>query len=192
MWGKNDQGNTRQPLVAWETITPRNVNVGLKIQCFKQQAKLLKLKNATKLMSGHQSEWVCIALGLIKSVLKTGPNKKEQRFWIPSEALLLLNELEMDSKTVNIILRGWFEVRPKLSFDFQHDFIPVSLSIKQALLLTWFLDERRFEEGGGFLPTSEQGAYSRSETFGHHKVAGDWKSRFRAYRAPPGSLVRAR
>lgn len=31
LWGKNDQGQTRQPLVAWETITHCNIDGGLAI-----------------------------------------------------------------------------------------------------------------------------------------------------------------
>lgn len=66
----------------------------------------------------------------LTSALKTGPDKKEQRFWSPSEALLLVEELKTDSKTMNILLEGGFEVRPKLLFEFKHDFIPANLSIR--------------------------------------------------------------
>lgn len=38
LWGKNDQGKPRQPLVAWEMITQHTIVGGLEIQCFKQQA----------------------------------------------------------------------------------------------------------------------------------------------------------
>lgn len=135
LWGKNDQGNPRQPLIAWDTITHGNTRGGLEIQCFEQQTKLLKLRNFARLLKGHRSEWVSMAREMIKTSLRSGPDRKEQRLWHPAEAMLLLPDLKTNLKTVNVILEGWFEVRDKLRFEFKHDLIPASVTIKQALLL---------------------------------------------------------
>lgn len=60
--------------------------------------------------------------------------KKEQKFWHPLEAMLLL-ELKTISRTVNVILEGRFKVKNQLNFKFEHNCIQASLIIKHALLL---------------------------------------------------------
>lgn len=51
---------------------------------------------------------------------------------------MLLSELKTDSKTLNVILEGWFEVKQHLSFDFKADCIPAGTTIRQAFLLMNF------------------------------------------------------
>lgn len=65
-----------------------------------------------------------MVLGMVRTTLRAGPDKKEQKFWHPAEAMLLLTKLKIDLKTINVILEGWFEVREQLKFEFKHDLIP--------------------------------------------------------------------
>lgn len=72
---------------------------------------------------------------MMQNSLRYGLDKKEHKFWHTTEAMLLLPNLKTNSKTINVILEGWFEVRNHLKFEFEHDYTPANLTIKQAMLL---------------------------------------------------------
>lgn len=65
----------------------------------------------------------CHALELVRNALRVGPNKKEKIYKTPMEAMLLLDDLIIDSKRVNMILIRWFKVGNSLTFDFKHNFL---------------------------------------------------------------------
>lgn len=67
---------------------------------------------------------------------KIWPQKKITKVMVPDKAMLLCKDLQIDSKIVNKILEGWFEMQSKLQFDQTIDLIPMHLSIQQIYVLT--------------------------------------------------------
>lgn len=102
---------------------------GLNIQPFEHQPMLLKMRCALQVLENHPTEWVQMANDLIRGGLHCGPNKKENRFWSPSEAMLLLGKIDSDSKLVSNILNDWFQACQSLCFDISLNEVPKNLSI---------------------------------------------------------------
>jgi hypothetical protein len=62
--------------------------------------------------------------------------------WIIKEALLLHPDLQVSSKIVYSLLKGWQQVTQKLSFEFRDFPVPSSLTILQAYCLNLTLGEK--------------------------------------------------
>lgn len=112
-----------ESIVAWTTITKTIEEGGLNIKPFEHQARLLRI------VENYPTEWVLMANDILKKSLRQGTNKRKQKSWSTSEALLLLLVLESESSIVKNILGGWFEAKSLLQFDVTLDHIPTCLSI---------------------------------------------------------------
>lgn len=77
---------------------------GLGIMPFDKHARLLKLRCGAQLTERHKTAEVTMAEELIKVDLRSGPFKREQRFWSPQEAILLKVPIHTTAKTVDSIL----------------------------------------------------------------------------------------
>ncbi|KAL3686848.1 hypothetical protein R1sor_013157 [Riccia sorocarpa] len=57
VWGVNDQGQNRIPLIAWEDITQPKKDGGLQIESFQTQGQALRLKQLLRMFENPEEEW---------------------------------------------------------------------------------------------------------------------------------------
>jgi hypothetical protein len=106
LWGFNQEGNPKVPLVSWDKICTHKYEGGTSIISFQLQARLLQLHLVSKLLADHPSAWVNMA-GSIATVLRKGPYKKKLKFWTIPEFILLQPEVKLTYKFIHALKVSW-------------------------------------------------------------------------------------
>jgi hypothetical protein len=122
--------------MAWDKIRRPKVEGGLDLHPLREQARLLKICNVTKLMLNKDTEWVWMSQDLIRRSLNTGADKRETKVWSTQEFLLLNPKIAVHSRTLRYVLEGWKDVRKRLQIVQVDSTIPTSLSVHQAFILS--------------------------------------------------------
>jgi hypothetical protein len=73
---------------------------------------------------------------LIRRILNLGADRRQTKLWSMQEILLLNPEVLVSSRTLRSVLAGWNKVRKRKEFVHKESFIPNSLSIHQAFILS--------------------------------------------------------
>ncbi|KAL3693857.1 hypothetical protein R1sor_007508 [Riccia sorocarpa] len=77
VWGVNDQGQNRIPLIAWEDITQPKKDGGLQIESFQTQGQALRLKQLLRMFENPEEEWV----SALQATLQRAAGKRARRLW---------------------------------------------------------------------------------------------------------------
>ncbi|KAL3691098.1 hypothetical protein R1sor_004749 [Riccia sorocarpa] len=108
LWGKNVNGGSMIPLVAWSEITKAKSKGGLHLTSFHTSSKALRLKMSMKLIQEIEEEWVLTAEQVIKSVRWRGACAADRNSWNRQEILLLGGPKRIPhAPTVTGLLEAW-------------------------------------------------------------------------------------
>ncbi|KAL3698443.1 hypothetical protein R1sor_012519 [Riccia sorocarpa] len=115
LWGKNNAGRNKKPLVAWGTFTRRKTDGALGWPMMEEVAEAFLLKNIAKSIQDHSDDWVQIAQAFVMQTVRDSNRSREIKSWDTTWVLLGLNALKLiDSVTLNRMLKTWFKVKKKL------------------------------------------------------------------------------
>jgi hypothetical protein len=143
MWGTQSGGQAKVPLVAWSRICQPYAEGGLGMLDFKTQAQVFKLQFFAGILGMHNADWVHLACAEMRASLKKGVLKKETKFWMVSEYLLLQPPVKFTSKIIQCLLKSWSAVWPRLKLVLTDGEITWNLSLFHVYCM--------FRKGGEFL-----------------------------------------
>ncbi|KAL3683001.1 hypothetical protein R1sor_001023 [Riccia sorocarpa] len=117
LWGRNPNGKTKKPLIAWEILTRRKQKGGLGWTPMELTAEALLLKNFVKILQNQNNDWVLIAQALIRDTLRNSKNTKEVKSWDASQALFSMQNIKIPhSLILNRMIKAWMKVKKQLSW----------------------------------------------------------------------------
>ncbi|KAL2641260.1 hypothetical protein R1flu_008847 [Riccia fluitans] len=140
LWGVNEQGTLKKPLIAWGKIAQPKDQGGLGLMGFKDRSDALQMRYMTAILDGRNVEWIWIAKRMMRIKLLTRPCKQERKLWTSEMALLLLSSWKFEeAPTVDRLLKVWFRFRKFLRFSDESTVVPANLpivSLKKWWMLT--------------------------------------------------------
>ncbi|KAL3702161.1 hypothetical protein R1sor_020183 [Riccia sorocarpa] len=114
LWGQNDMGKNKQPLIAWSTFEKKKERGGLGWPPLTDMADAFLVRNVIKIITGSSDEWVKIAEEIIKHTLNVLTRHREIKTWKPAEVLLGLDSFRTPaSPTLDRMFKKWFKIRKK-------------------------------------------------------------------------------
>ncbi|KAL3683337.1 hypothetical protein R1sor_001359 [Riccia sorocarpa] len=117
LWGSNETGRKKKPLIAWACLQTRKVDGGLGWPNMENMAEAFLLKNIVKLLAEGEDEWLKIARAIIKQAMQNSNRTNEVKSWSISEILLDLDSFQTRiSPTLDRMLKAWYNVRKKLKW----------------------------------------------------------------------------
>lgn len=133
LWGKNELGEDRNALVAWEDTVQSKAKGGVGLDDLASLSLNLKMRLCGWLLFEDQAIW--IQLSNARS-LNTGFRRKTCRFWSGAKALLLDEKIHIvGSPLLRDIFRGFNKARSRLSFEPVGTVLPSHLNLEQLMLL---------------------------------------------------------
>ncbi|KAL2650604.1 hypothetical protein R1flu_018732 [Riccia fluitans] len=138
LWGVNEQGTLKKPLIAWGKIARPKDQGGLGLMGFKDRSDALQMRYVTAILDGRNVEWIWIAKRMMRIKLLTGPCKQERKLWTSEMVLLLLSSWKFEeAPTVDRLLKVWFRFRKFLRFSGESTVVPANLPI--VSLKKWWM-----------------------------------------------------
>ncbi|KAL2609454.1 hypothetical protein R1flu_028027 [Riccia fluitans] len=138
LWGVNEQGTLKKPLITWGKIARPKDQGGLGLMGFKDRSGALQMRYVTAILDGRNVEWIWIAKRMMRIKLLTGPCKQERKLWTSEMALLLLSSWKFEeAPTVDRLLKVWFRFRKFLRFSGESTVVPANLPI--VSLKKWWM-----------------------------------------------------
>jgi acyl-CoA-binding protein len=135
LWGSNEAGNPKIPLVAWNRLTKPKPQGGLGLVNFQSQSQMMKLRFVTKILQNHNSAWVDIAQQHIREALRHGPYRQQVKLWTCQEYLLLQPSVHLKSAALRSLMKGWKLVLPALKLKVTETHLPHSMTLLQLYYL---------------------------------------------------------
>ncbi|KAL3696981.1 hypothetical protein R1sor_011057 [Riccia sorocarpa] len=115
LWGENEHGKKKRPLIAWATFEKRKHDGGLGWPPHTDMADAFLLKNAAKILKGGQEEWIKIARAMITKALKDSSRTKEIKNWTVEQVFIGLPSFKTGSSpTLDRMLQVWFKAQKRL------------------------------------------------------------------------------
>ncbi|KAL3688474.1 hypothetical protein R1sor_014783 [Riccia sorocarpa] len=134
LWGENQQGRRKKPLLAWDCFERRKEEGGLGWPPLADMAETFLLRNVIKLLTGSTEEWVQIAEALICRKIQNSSKPQEVKNWTKEQVMMGLDNFKIDeSPTLNRMLKAWFKVTRKLKWVKGPGAHPLEASRKLAL-----------------------------------------------------------
>ncbi|KAL3688085.1 hypothetical protein R1sor_014394 [Riccia sorocarpa] len=169
LWGQNNEGRPKIPMVAWEVVLKTKKAGGLGLTAFRELSLAMRTKQLTKLFTHQEEEWVGAAEQLIRSVNKGGREGRERQTWSIQEIVLLQPPKRIPAApTTSGLLDCWHKIREKLKLD---DTVQLSSTMPttKALMLA---------EAQGWIP--REGRMQAQQLARQHKLATltewcDWR-----------------
>ncbi|KAL3683713.1 hypothetical protein R1sor_001735 [Riccia sorocarpa] len=125
LWGENQTGRKKKPLIAWRYFQRRKHDGGLGWPPLQDMADAFLLKNTSKLFTGGNDEWIKLAEAIIKTTLQTSSKPAEVKRWTTQEALLGLDSLIIKgSNTLDRLLKTWYSTKKHLRWNIDKGLIP--------------------------------------------------------------------
>ncbi|KAL3700161.1 hypothetical protein R1sor_018183 [Riccia sorocarpa] len=117
LWGENERGNKKKPLIAWEIFERRKQDGGLCWVSLTDMAAAFLMKNVTKLIVGEGEEWIEMAQQIIMQKVRTLARPQEVKTWNATEILLGIGKITTPSSpTLDRMLKTWFRTRKMLKW----------------------------------------------------------------------------
>ncbi|KAL3695993.1 hypothetical protein R1sor_010069 [Riccia sorocarpa] len=136
LWGKNDLGSSKTPLIAWKYFALRRDQGGLDIIPFQLQGRALKMRHIARILSGEDVEWAAAVRFFLKENISRGTSCRKRRYWSACEAMLLHPNMKIRySRTTATLMDCWKTAVKALRFCGPVFFIPPSLDIDQLFCL---------------------------------------------------------
>ncbi|KAL3676591.1 hypothetical protein R1sor_027015 [Riccia sorocarpa] len=81
LWGSNETGRKKKPLIAWACLQTRKDDGGLGWPNMENMAEAFLLKNIVKLLAEGEDEWLKIARAIIKQAMQNSNRTNEVKRW---------------------------------------------------------------------------------------------------------------
>lgn len=131
LWGKNELGEFRKPLVAWKFTALNQAEGGVGFEDFQSTTLALKMRLCSRLLTEEDTTWVLLARANIARSLDSGFQRRTRRYWMEMEAFLLDENFAISgSLLLHDLLHGFNKVRKHLIFVTDDATLPGSLSIE--------------------------------------------------------------
>ncbi|KAL3695915.1 hypothetical protein R1sor_009991 [Riccia sorocarpa] len=134
LWGVNNQGSYRKPLIAWDRICREKEEGGLGLCTFRTQSLVLKVRLVTRILKGEEAEWISLEKLLVSNFQEKKMNRGKSR---TAREILLLEPLNRiaDSKALDHITQGWARSRARLKPEVASSHLRRSTTMELAIRL---------------------------------------------------------
>ncbi|KAL3690316.1 hypothetical protein R1sor_016625 [Riccia sorocarpa] len=95
LWGQNEMGRNKKPLIAWKHFERRKEDGGLGWPPLKDMAAEFMLTNVMKILTGADEDWVQMAREIIHKELRQSSRPNVIKTWTIPEVLLRLDSFRV-------------------------------------------------------------------------------------------------
>ncbi|KAL3690380.1 hypothetical protein R1sor_016689 [Riccia sorocarpa] len=115
LWGSNEVGRAKKPLIGWACFQAKKEDGGLRWPNMEDMAQSFLIKNTMKLLTGGDEEWIKIATAIIQKAMQQSYRTNEVKQWSVPEILLGLDSFQTKiSPTLDNMLKAWYAIRRRL------------------------------------------------------------------------------
>ncbi|KAL3676392.1 hypothetical protein R1sor_026340 [Riccia sorocarpa] len=118
LWGKNDSGADRVPLIAWAEITKSKGDGGLAATSFAVQGKAMRLKALLKTFTKNHEDWHSALQAILQHATKKKPGGTILQYLSLQEILMACNIKRIPkAQTATGLTLAWNEAKRKLKIE---------------------------------------------------------------------------
>lgn len=136
LWGKNELGEFKKPLVAWKDTALNKAEGGVGFDDVQSTSLVLKMRLSNRILADEDVIWVQLAKASMARSLKSGFRRRTRKHWSVGEALLLDVKFHvMGSPLFRDVVRGFNKAREHLHFMLEDSVLPAQFIVEQSFLL---------------------------------------------------------
>lgn len=136
LWGKNELGEHRKPLVSWTDIAISNVEGGVGIENLYNTSLALKMRWCGCLFTEDDKAWTQLAWAGVARSLNFVFHRRMRRRWTATKAFLLDDKMHIPgSPLLRDLFKGFNLTHTRLYFQPAGACLPSQLTIEQLMLL---------------------------------------------------------